>query len=451
MATKGASLRLELPHLTVGHIQNGHNHVLHALLVTRTLSQLTNAINVDIQYTYNLQILAWSKLKLNLISTIMINQFDMKNLGKGQIIDLEEYQVQSDEEEDEPEELEMDNESKQMISIWNRDKLVNEAAKFKEDRSKFEHAKSIQHYDGQRKFQDLMANMRQLDGGRIFLENITSNPDGKKILQSSTVKFDKVGYIEGNEVPFESTLCQGRPDLVKLSDGPIIIGLLCALIELREGETANIIIHPSMAYGHLGCPPVIPEESYIFYNVKVHKVWHETDLEHVLREELDPEGPELDVAEKFDIVKKHKDIANQFLKDDLPREAIVRYKAAIRFLEGVDGNIILKSPEFRETLQLLHQNCAIGFNKLGHHKSASKFAKKALLIEPNNVKVHYQLAKARVALGDFDRALKYIDKALKLEPDNKVLIKFRFDLDQKQADIKKETDATFKRMAKAFC
>lgn len=380
---------------------------------------------------------------------------EVADLLQGKIIDLADQQRdfdwEADELEGEEEEVEFDDKVNEMVGIWNRENLLRQAEKFKDEKYNLETRKCTAYYDGVQKLEEMTKTMKEFLDGRVFIEILESNPEGKKINQLSTVKYDKLCYLDGHETPFESTTLQGRPDLLKISDGPAITGLLCALVELREGERANIIIHPALAYGPLGCPPLIPGDSYLFYNVKIHRVWEDTELDTALYLANVPEGLQFDIDEKIVMIKKHKDVANQLLKDDMPKEAVIRYKAAIHFLLTIDHGTISKTPELRETLEVLYQNSAITFNKLKLYKSASKFAKKCLSLDPQNVKALYQLAKARLEIGDHNRALTYIERAMKLEPDNQHLKSLRANLDRSYVETKKEREETLRRMGKAFC
>jgi FK506-binding protein 6 len=74
--------------------------------------------------------------------------------------------------------------------------------------------------------------------------------------------------MEYSEMPFDSTLwqCSGEGDLpipYNLAKGQLLPGLYEALLTMRKGEKSEILVHPDLAYGKLGCAPRIPPGQYI--------------------------------------------------------------------------------------------------------------------------------------------------------------------------------------------
>lgn len=274
------------------------------------------------------------------------------------------------------------------------------------------------HYDGKTSVSELRKNMKPIDDIEIYMRYVREYPEGKNINGTNTVIYDVVSFIIGDPKPFESTIRAGKPAKVSLEEGPIVPGLMLAMVHLKEGEQAYVLVHPSHAYGKLGCPPMIPPNAYLYYYVKIIKVLEESTLSRAIQYERDNRIM-LPWEEKVELIEEHKRIANSFWKDDQVREALIRYKAAIEVLDELDMGLVMSNKSLRNNMIDLLLNAAIALNKLGNHKSATKYAKRALKFNPDNVKIYYHIAKARIGLADYLTALCWIEKAQKKDPKNR--------------------------------
>lgn len=368
--------------------------------------------------------------------------------NEGQFIETQGIDEVADDHEDfNHEEQDLEDEAQRMMRSWDRNDILreldDEQARHDADNS----SDFTSYYDGCKSFDELKEDMEKLSGGFVHVKVTESHPTGKEIFASHTVLFDRVGFFEFNPDPWEASIYDGKPTLLNLANDSIIAGLLQAILTLREGERANVLIHPNMAFGPRGFPRLIPPNAYIYYNVKIHKVWDEGDFDGVLQYErsLNIEVP---LNDKIELATQHKDTANRYLLDDEPREALVRYKAAIKWLTESPDEDRERSAECKQLMNVLWQNTSITLNKLGMHKSATKAAKQALCIDPRNVKAYYQLAKARIALGDHSRALTILDKAIHLNSNSLGLKHLRATIDTQLSEEKKKRDEILVRMSR---
>lgn len=375
-----------------------------------------------------------------------INSLNADSLTRGFEFELEPEESSKEIEDGEQD---LDHEAGAMLRAWNKNQILKEVADMKRKQQLDEARKLLHEYDGETDFCDIMKTMEPICGDEVYLKIITPNPTGKQIKGSHTILFDRVGYIEHDCNPFESTLCDGKPSKVSLLVGPLIPGLLSALLSLREGEAANVIIKPSKAYGSLGCPPVIPEEASLFYNIKIHKVWEESQLNEILDYERQHHCV-ADTDEKLAVIEEHRQIANQYLKDDDAREALIRYKAAIQCMDDMAPDFIQNNPSITKTMIILLQNASIAYNKLGMHKSATKYAKRALSFDPTSLKAYYQLIKARISLSDFDKAVKFLNEVDQIAPKCAIFNPLRLELSNRNLDERLKRDEVMRKMSRAF-
>lgn len=351
-------------------------------------------------------------------------------------------------EEREDGEQNLEDEAQRMLDSWDKEKLLQELRDERDTMRRKTDDKTVVQYDGFTDFETLQKEMTPVEGNMVFLKVLEPNPDGKQINCSNTVFLDCIGYLEHQATPFDSSVYDGKPLKIDLIEGPIIPGLLQGLIQLREGERANILIKPQMAYGALGCMPLIPGDATLFYHVKIFKVCDESPLNTVLQYERS-NFVQIPFEEKLSIIEEHKEAANKYLRDNQPREAIIRYKAAIKSLEELPEDFVEKNQDVSKLMATLLQNAAITYNKLEMFKSATKVAKRALFNDPTNIKAYYQLAKARLNLGDYSNAIRYVERASKIAPDNSSFNELLVQINTKNKDEREKRDEILKRMSKA--
>lgn len=335
-----------------------------------------------------------------------------------------------------------------MEDSWDRSQLLNEVREQRGLLNRQSDVKSTDYYDGTIRFKEIRKCMEPIEGDQVYIKITESNPEGTLINAMSSIHLDRVGYLENESTPFESSIHDSKPDTLNLAEGPILPGLLLGILKMRERERAEILIHPAMAYGRLGCLPLIPGDAWLLYYIKIHKVWTESHLDTFVKYERD-HLTEVPLEHKISLIEEHKVVANNYLRDGFPKEALVRYKAAIKCLDELPETKLAGSTLLTKLLTTLLVNAAITLNQLGMPKSATKMAKRALSVEPDNLKAFYQIIKARLSLCDYDKALMWLDKANKVSPNNPSFDGLKLQLDSKVESDKERRSEMLKKMSKA--
>lgn len=367
-------------------------------------------------------------------------------------LNLLENENEEDEEDLDDFENKLEKEADDMLNSWNRELFMSEVENERDliMRNKDKLLNQVDYYDGETKFDDLIKTMKPLEGGHVFIDIIERKPEADQVKATNTLLFDRIGYLEGDSLPFESSIHDGRPNKVNLIEGPILPGLLMALMAMREGERANVILRPGMAYGELGALPVVPGNSTLFYNIKIYKIWDESLLEAVVKYEHD-NLVQFPLEDKINLIKSHKEAANKFLRDGYARDALIRYKSGIKCLDEISTETMGRLPEeLNEILTTLLVNGSITLNKLDMPKSASKMAKRALFVDGKNLKAYYQLISARIKLADYEEARRLMGMAMKLvSNENKYFDQLKLELDSKVVKWEDESRELYKKMASA--
>ncbi|XP_077210967.1 70 kDa peptidyl-prolyl isomerase-like [Tasmannia lanceolata] len=76
------------------------------------------------------------------------------------------------------------------------------------------------------------------------------------------------GYVEGGP-SLDSSRDREIPFVFKLGQGEVIKGWEDGIATMRKGEKAIFTIPPNLAYGEAGCPPLIPPNSTLVFDVEL--------------------------------------------------------------------------------------------------------------------------------------------------------------------------------------
>lgn len=91
---------------------------------------------------------------------------------------------------------------------------------------------------------------------------------GQVIPEDSIVMVYYIGYVENITEPFDVSYLQDkRPKLFALDQGELIPGLEIGIRTMKTGEHARFLIDPEFAYKKIGCPPRIPPNAHVLFDV----------------------------------------------------------------------------------------------------------------------------------------------------------------------------------------
>nr|XP_015302701.1 PREDICTED: inactive peptidyl-prolyl cis-trans isomerase FKBP6 isoform X2 [Macaca fascicularis]XP_028701508.1 inactive peptidyl-prolyl cis-trans isomerase FKBP6 isoform X3 [Macaca mulatta] len=77
------------------------------------------------------------------------------------------------------------------------------------------------------------------------------------------------GYLEHMDRPFDSNYFRKTPRLMKLGEDITLWGMELGLLSMRRGELARFLFKPNYAYGTLGCPPLIPPNTTVLFEIEL--------------------------------------------------------------------------------------------------------------------------------------------------------------------------------------
>uniref|UniRef100_A0A1E1XFZ2 peptidylprolyl isomerase n=1 Tax=Amblyomma aureolatum TaxID=187763 RepID=A0A1E1XFZ2_9ACAR len=264
-------------------------------------------------------------------------------------------------------------------------------------------------------FERMALSMGAVTKDRGVLKKVLRPGAGPVVAPGSGVCFHYNAYLEMADEPFDSTRLRNQPYRCLL-DNMIIPGLALAVAAMRKGEIARIMVEPQYAFGRMGCPPRIPANATILYEVEllyIVSAQDEIELKGFVHDEEERRMPFPKLLERCRAKRQN---GNTFYHQGELRHAIKCYSSAIRALEEARTSNEGEDKERCEMLLGLYNNAALCHIKTGRAAVAVAYAKRALLSHPNNARALYRCGVALKMQGDFDDAVKYLRKALKVEP-----------------------------------
>ncbi|MCU7616391.1 peptidylprolyl isomerase [Chryseobacterium sp. PBS4-4] len=123
--------------------------------------------------------------------------------------------------------------------------------------------------DAKKAIEDLKAGMQVTESGLYY--KITKKTEGKAPKAGDNVSVHYAGKLT-NGTEFDSSFKRNEPLEFPVGTGRVIKGWDEGILLLKEGETATLLIPPTMGYGERGAGGVIPPNAWLIFDVELVKV-----------------------------------------------------------------------------------------------------------------------------------------------------------------------------------
>lgn len=276
-------------------------------------------------------------------------------------------------------------------------------------------------------FKRMARRMEDVTGDGGVRKKILRQGTGPVVPQGATVRYHSNGYIEFNDEPFDSSRLRNRPYVTKLDE--ILPGLSVGISSMRRGEKSRFLLSPKYAFKELGCPPRVPQNATVLYEVELLSY-----IDHKAADDYDTFTEEERKQASFDqllkVANSEREAGNDFYKRKQVNRALSKYLKGIKILEECKLQNEEQERWMNEVLLKIYLNAAHCSLELGQQARAIKYARKALSIDPKNVKALYRMGKALMKEGEFDRSKQEFKKAQYYDPNNKAIKDALIDLDR---------------------
>nr|XP_054352572.1 inactive peptidyl-prolyl cis-trans isomerase FKBP6-like [Pongo pygmaeus] len=123
---------------------------------------------------------------------------------------------------------------------------------------------------GQSLYERLSQRMLDISGDRGVLKDVIREGGGDLVApDASVLGTEYSGYLEHLDRPFDSNYFRKTPRLMKLGEDITLWGMELGLLSMRRGELARFLFKPNYAYGTLGCPPLIPRNTTVLFEIEL--------------------------------------------------------------------------------------------------------------------------------------------------------------------------------------
>jgi len=239
-------------------------------------------------------------------------------------------------------------------------------------------------------------------------------------------------YLEHIDEPFDSTRLRARPFKASIGEYTILGGLEIAIKSMKKNEISQFLVQPKYAYGTMGCPPRIPENAVILYEVELLDV-----LDYAAATIYNKLSDEERQEAKFNLVlsagKAEHNSGNDFFQKKLYGKAVARYTKAIDMLEKCSLKDEEEEASMQKLLLKLYLNSALCRLKLKMPVKAMTACNSALKLDEYNTKALYRKGEAKAMLSEYSAARKLYLRAKKTDPRNPSITNALKNLDEKEA------------------
>ncbi|XP_060874795.1 inactive peptidyl-prolyl cis-trans isomerase FKBP6 [Metopolophium dirhodum] len=265
-------------------------------------------------------------------------------------------------------------------------------------------------------------NHKDLTGDRKVLKILLNSGIGQVVPENYVVLIHYIAYISNLQEPFDVTYLQGRrPKRFTLGNGELIPGLEIGIKTMTTGENARFIIKPELAYRELGCPPRIPPNATILFDVHLVSFLSPESIITFDRENRDPDAFNKNLVQ----VKKLHFEANEQFKLKNTDKAVFKYNRALELLHIAGCKNDNEEIEMMKYLNRIYTNLSLCYLKQCAFNKVCRMGIEALKyserFSKRSTKLFFNWGKALRLLKDFTEAKKKLEIARKLEPQNETI------------------------------
>ncbi|XP_012597698.1 inactive peptidyl-prolyl cis-trans isomerase FKBP6 isoform X2 [Microcebus murinus] len=269
---------------------------------------------------------------------------------------------------------------------------------------------------GQSLYQRLSQRMLDISGDRGVLKDVIREGAGDLVTPDASVLVKYSGYLEHMDKPFDSNCFRKTPRLMKLGEDITLWGMELGLLSMRRGELARFLFRPNYAYGTLGCPPLIPPNATVLFEIELLDFLDsaESDKFCALSAEQQDEFP---LQKVLKVAATEREFGNYLFRQNRFYNAKVRYKRALQLLHRRTAP--LDEQHLVEAAKLLVLlNLSFAYLKLDRPIMALRYGEQALLIDQKNAKALFRCGQACLLMTEYQKARDFLVRAQKEQPFN---------------------------------
>lgn len=184
---------------------------------------------------------------------------------------------------------------------------------------------------------------------------------------------------------------------------------------MKKEEVARILVGPQYAFQAMGCPPRIPPNAEILYEVEI--INYHTSKDVIEFEDMTPEDQKKAPFEKIvGVYYCENQMAKDLFKQKQYHAAIARYRRVMNLFEDVSVENQEQDDKRKGYLLKLYLNLSQCYINISNHKKGVTYAGLALKLDEKSLKGLFRMALSLERLNDLDGAQFHLSKAKRLYP-----------------------------------
>uniref|UniRef100_A0A8D2ITD3 peptidylprolyl isomerase n=1 Tax=Varanus komodoensis TaxID=61221 RepID=A0A8D2ITD3_VARKO len=238
------------------------------------------------------------------------------------------------------------------------------------------------------KFQWLDQRMQDITGDRGVLKEVLRAGAGETVPPDASVLVKFSGYLDHMERPFDTNCFRKNPKLMKLGKDITLRGMEIGLLTMKRGELARFLFRPSYAFGAMGCPPLIPPDATVLFEVELLDFLDSADSDQFF--DLTPEQQSrCPLQTVLKVAETEREFGNFLFCQKHYLDAKERYKRAASILRRVSAKETEQARVDASKLPVF-LNLSLVHLKLEHPTRALAYGEKALALDEKNAKALFR-------------------------------------------------------------
>ncbi|NXD13728.1 FKBP6 isomerase, partial [Nothocercus nigrocapillus] len=224
------------------------------------------------------------------------------------------------------------------------------------------------------------------------------------------------GYLEYADEPFCTNCYRKIPRLMKLGKDITLWGLEIGLLTMRKGELARFVFAPDYAYGKLGCPPLIPPNATVLFEVELLDFLDSAESDGFFALTAEQQGM-FPLQKVLKVADTEREFGNYLFRQQRFMDAKDRYKRAYSILRRSPSSEA-EQCQIDASKLLVLLNLSLTYLKLERPAQALTYGEKALEIDQRNAKALFRCGQACLCMTEYEKARDFLVRAQHIQPFN---------------------------------
>ncbi|CAN0491594.1 unnamed protein product [Rangifer tarandus platyrhynchus] len=265
-------------------------------------------------------------------------------------------------------------------------------------------------------YQRLSQRMLDISGDRGVLKDVIREGAGELVTPDASVLVKYSGYLEHMDKPFDSNCFRRTPRLMKLGEDITLWGMELGLLSMRRGELARFLFKPTYAYGTLGCPPLIPPNTTVLFEIELLDFLDSAESDKFCALSAEQQG-QFPLQKVLKVAATEREFGNYLFRQNRFSDAKMRYKRALMLLRRRTAPA--EEQHLVETAKLLvFLNLSFTYLKLERPTMALRYGEQALIIDQKNAKALFRCGQACLLMTEYQKARDFLVRAQREQPFN---------------------------------